>query len=759
MKARSSTPVHVHAEDSTAVHVHVQRSQSLPSSAERVLPKSNITASSVIRSSDRVAAPATQKAELGPKRPGGGCMHAERDRAVSFEESSSDVPAGSGTSAEELAQGSSRPDGAGGTYCGQWERDRERARSDHEELTPDSSQLLLTALQDAEKAANSAAIQLVSFKELLGDRSADSRLNASEERWMSRQKALLLEKLEAFKSMNRAVRLQLKDFQDREADRLEADRHMYVLLKKLTLTETENLNLKKDLSEKERRIEELINIKQKEKEKLETVMQLSKSVETTRAHLQGQLRNKESENSRLTVQLRGLEKTIAEQKLQIESLKTQISSVSEKEKEEKEALKKATRVQKQRAEKFETAMEKSYALLREKDAELASVRAEVEVWRRRQEEVVEVKTPLEAQVAVLKQQISEMTELLQSERANVRMSNEDLLQKVEKLNSENADVSLENAALKASVSDLEEKLRRCVEEMQEQASISQHQKQLREDYQTQVADQQKEVEELKTRLEKVLKEKEELMEAKDAEVRKVREQLQVRVSELEAYPELLSAAEQRVRDCQDRLGLSQETLSLEAHTLQQLQAKMENQTEQLRSSLDMKDSIREANTDLQGKIESLQRRVEEVAAENRDLVQKLSVQEEALQYSGRQLELRSAECLSLTRQLETALADVKQQVSIVTEKAAARERTLQSKILELDSERNRSEKELKALRLSKESMEKQFEVRQKDLQLRLDQSETHKRSIQNYIDFLKNSYTAMFEDSLSPDLGFSSSFK
>lgn len=42
--------------------------------------------------------------------------------------------------------------------------------------------------------------------------------------------------------------------------------------------------------------------------------------------------------------------------------------------------------------------------------------------------------------------------------------------------------------------------------------------------------------------------------------------------------------------------------------------------------------------------------------------------------------------------------------------------------------------------------EKQFEVRLKDLQLSLDQSESHKQSIQNYVDFLKNSYKTMFDE-------------
>lgn len=44
--------------------------------------------------------------------------------------------------------------------------------------------------------------------------------------------------------------------------------------------------------------------------------------------------------------------------------------------------------------------------------------------------------------------------------------------------------------------------------------------------------------------------------------------------------------------------------------------------------------------------------------------------------------------------------------------------------------------------------ERQFQVRLKDLQLSLDQSESHKRSIQNYVDFLKNSYKTMFDEGL-----------
>lgn len=41
-------------------------------------------------------------------------------------------------------------------------------------------------------------------------------------------------------------------------------------------------------------------------ENIKTAVHMTKSVEATRAHLQGQLRNKEAENNRLTAQLRVL---------------------------------------------------------------------------------------------------------------------------------------------------------------------------------------------------------------------------------------------------------------------------------------------------------------------------------------------------------------------------------------------------------------------------------------------------------------------
>ncbi|XP_036409801.1 outer dense fiber protein 2-like [Megalops cyprinoides] len=774
----SLSPVHVLVDEVTPVHVHVQRSRSLPSfSGQRNSKKSSITPKqadricSVIQASDwgfgQEEAAAAQAAESRHPRGEHSNTSAERGTELSSEDASLSPVDGSRMQAEEEAQCSAGRDGTSWTGKRSLKHtdpnrrhtQLEQSRSSCEDFSPENRACLLSTLMDAERAASAAAVQLMSFKEALGDDLNDSRLTAVDDKRMSRQKNLLLEKLEVFKTVNKCVRQQLKEFQNQEASRLETDRYIDVLLKKLTFAETENLRLKRDLSEKEVRVEELAELRQKELEKMETAVHQAKTGESTRAHLQGQLRHKESENSRLSVQLRGLERTMAEQKLEIERLKCEIASCVEKGREEKEALKKATRAQKQRAERFEAAVEKLYDQLREKDVKVAEAQAEVEALKRQQEGAQEERAPLEAQITLLKTQISDVTEQLQKERDSVRTANEDLLQKVEKLNSENANLCLENAALKASVRDLEERVRSSAAELEDRAAVSQKHKDLAENYQIQVADLQKEVCELKACRDSLRKETETAREGKDAEMEKVRRQLEPRVEELQVHPGLLSAAERRLQDSAESLALAETTAAHRAQTAEHLQVKIDKQMEQLRSSLEMKNSLNEANAQLQLRIDSMQRRMEEVQLENRELIHRLSVQEEALQYSGRLVEQRSADCHTLTRQLETALTDVRQEVSRVRENAGARERLLQSKILELETERDRRAKELKLLKQSKESVEKHYEVRLKELQLSLDQSESHKRSIQNYVDFLKNSYATMFEEGFSSDLGLSSFLK
>ncbi|XP_070830795.1 outer dense fiber protein 2-like isoform X1 [Chaetodon trifascialis] len=645
---------------------------------------------------------------------------------------------------------------------------RSRARSSLHMRTPetditchgdlaDGKSPFLKILTDAEAAANSAAIQLVSFKDAMEDDFADSRQSAIDKRRITRQRGLLLEKLEDFRRINKSVRQKLKQLQNSEADRIDADRQVDILLKKITQAESENEHLKRDLSGTERRVEELMDLRRGEQENIKSAVLMTKSAEAARAHLQGQLRNKEAENNRLTVQLRTLERTMIEQKMEIDDLKGSITSLTEKAAQDKESLKKATRAQKARAERFEAAIEKCYAQLKEKDAQLASARLQRDSRRRQKEQMTDETDRLVAHVELLKSQVADLTARQQREKDELAAANEAVMRRVERLAAENGDLCVNNATLKASVARLEQQLADCESALAEETVVSQERKHQAEQCQYQVAELQAEIDDLKIKYANVLRETEKTRDGKYTEVEKVRQELQGRLEELKPYPELLSAAEQSLFECQENLRRSERKCSEKSESIRQLQVKMEGQTKFLKSSVEMKESIHEANLQLQEKVNSLHKQVDKLQQENLELVRRLAAQEEALSYSNRQLDQRSSECQALSRQLEAALSDVKQQVNKVKDQATTREEALQTKVLELEAERSRRDSELRLLRQSKITAEKQFEVRLKDLQLSLDQSESHKQSIQNYVDFLKNSYKTMFDEGLQTS-SFGSSY-
>ncbi|XP_031589422.2 outer dense fiber protein 2-like isoform X3 [Oreochromis aureus] len=559
----------------------------------------------------------------------------------------------------------------------------------------------LKMLMDAEAAANSAAIQLVSFKDAMDDEYADSRQSAKDKRRIARQRGLLLEKLEDFRRINKSVRQKLKQLQEAEANRIDADQQIDTLLKKITQAESENENLKKDLSESEQKVRELMDLRRKEQENIKSAVHMTKSAEATRAHLQGQLCNKEAENNRLTVQLRALERLITEQKLETDDLKGSITSLSAKAAQDKESLKKATRAQKLRAERFEAAIEKCYAQLREKDAQLAKAHSERDSRRRQKEQTTDEKDKLVAHIDLLKSQIADLTVRVQKEKDELAAANETLMQRLEKLSLDNGELGINNATLKESVAQLEQQLAECESALVEEKIVSQEKNHQAEQFCYQVAQLQAELHDLKIKYTNLLRETEKTRDGKEAEVEK-----------------------------------------------------MESQSKLLRSSAEMRESIHEANLQLQEKVISIQKDTDKLQQENLELVRRLTAQEDALSYSNRQLDQRSSECQALSRQLEAALADVRQQVTKVKEEAVSREEALQTKILELGAEKSRRESELRLLRQSKLNAEKQYEVRLKDLQLSLDQSESHKRSIQNYVDFLKNSYKAMFDEGLQTSTSY-----
>ncbi|KAG5834941.1 hypothetical protein ANANG_G00266880 [Anguilla anguilla] len=179
----------------------------------------------------------------------------------------------------------------------------------------------------------------------------------------------------------------------------------------------------------------------------------------------------------------------------------------------------------------------------------------------------------------------------------------------------------------------------------------------------------------------------------------------------------------------------------------ELRLKVEQQGVQLDASRGKNLALQEENKQLQHQVESLERKLSEASAQNRDLVLVVSKREDAVREHQLRLEEKSRECSALVRQLEEALDDARRQVVQTRERATSKERTAQSKVLELETQLSRTKTDLNQLRRDKEDAERRFQSRLQDVRDRLEQSDSTNRSLQSYVQFLKASYAHVFGDS------------
>ncbi|XP_061799066.1 uncharacterized protein [Nerophis lumbriciformis] len=238
-------------------------------------------------------------------------------------------------------------------------------------------------LTDAEAEIVCAAAQLVSLKDIL----KDAKSSTVNKQRVARQRGILLQKMEDFRQINKAVRQRLNQLLDEEMDRIDAGTKIDALLNKILQAEREIEILKGDLVVAEKRAEELMCLQQLEQENMKSALNMAKSSEANRARTQGQLRSKEADNNRLTVQVKILERAQTQHKAEIEELKASLASLTEQSSKEKEALKKASRAHKQRAERFEAGLDKCYSQLRERDVQLTLLQQEKETWTREKEQL------------------------------------------------------------------------------------------------------------------------------------------------------------------------------------------------------------------------------------------------------------------------------------------------------------------------------------------------------------------------------------
>ncbi|XP_055087505.1 outer dense fiber protein 2 [Periophthalmus magnuspinnatus] len=602
---------------------------------------------------------------------------------------------------------------------------------------------LLTKLIEAEVDSRAASKQVSAISECVCkmDATSGGRLSSH----MAHHKELLLQKLETFEATNRALRQLLREHHNsHESTQLSEQKE--TLLKKLSYTEAENASLVVKLEDKQNQIYGLCKALDNEKVNAKSVSDFSKSLESTRAHLQGQLRSREAENNRLTVQIKNMERSVNEQKAEIDHLTLQLMRVKHQTVADKEALKRATKAQKQRAQHCEDTTAQLQLQLLEMENQVTEALSAAETWKNCHKEDVKDKTKLELEILSLNSRIMELSEQLKGAEDKGRADRDSLVEHLHGLTAEGTAVKLENQSLKATLSALEEKLSLSQTELQHVKSTIKQYESLIGSYKIQVGKTRAEADEYCARLAKAEQDALTVREVLDQEIQQVRRDLLGKLAELEPLPEALREAELKLQEAQER-ERHQEMCSKELETtINELRLKAESEDNQAELLKQKNKMLLEENRKLQHNVEVMERKLEEFTNQNSELLTVVAKWENTLHCNQLRLEEKNQECSLLNQKLEEALNDAQQQVSGIKDCAANKERSTQLKILELETQLSRTTSEINQLRRTKEEAEQRYQSRLQDVKDRLEQSDSTNRSLQNYVQFLKASYANVFGD-------------
>ncbi|XP_069025123.1 outer dense fiber protein 2 isoform X1 [Embiotoca jacksoni] len=607
---------------------------------------------------------------------------------------------------------------------------------------------LLRKLMEAEVDGAAAAQQVSVLRQSVSKlgAAAGSKLSGSGASVLAPQKELLLQKLETFEATNRTLRHLLREQHGSQMESVQLSKERDTLLKRLADTEAENAHIVVKLQEKDREVIQLSTLLDTEKDNARRSSDLSRTLDSTRAHLQGHLRSREADNNRLTVQIKTLERATAQQKVETERLTEQLTRMKQQAGADREALKRAKRAQKHRAQRSEdTAGQLSIQLL-DLEKQVSDAVSAAESWQSRHAQEAKDRRKLEVEVSLLNSRVAELTDQRQSWEEKGRAEREALLDHLHGLTSESTAAKLENQALKAAAAAAEEKLVSSQSELQQvKASIRQYES-LLDSYKVQVGKTRVEADEYSTQLAQVEREAQVVRGQLEQEVEDVRRDLLGRLAELEPLPEALRRSQLQLQEAQDR-ERSQERRNMELSTNRtELRMKVETQGSQMELLRQKNQVLMEDNRQLQQRVDSLERQLEEASGQNSNLLAVVTKREETIHSNQLRLEEKTRECSLLSCKLEESLDNARHQMSESQERAATKERCTKSKIVDLETELSRTSSEIHQLRRSREEVERRYQTRLQDVKDRLEQSDSTNRSLQNYVQFLKASYTNVFGD-------------
>ncbi|KAL5249958.1 hypothetical protein ACHWQZ_G015886 [Mnemiopsis leidyi] len=574
---------------------------------------------------------------------------------------------------------------------------------------------------------------------------------------LARQREDLLVKCAEAEDKNKQLRSELRENQLRLQDTGRLKEQHEKVLERLTQSDAANSDLRRSLLEMDKQISQLSRQVAAEKEEAEAYKHLQKTSEMSRSRTEEQLQASMGENTRLERKLTAVEGDIALEKKEHAHLKGLFAGYKEKAHLEKEALREKVRSYRDRALRSEEALESVSSQLETKKTKIKEMEGKEEALLKRiddlsadQLEMSEAIDTLKRKLYLAEEKTAEFEDDLKTEKSKSKIKKEQADREVERL-------TAKCKQLKVSVDSLNNKIQEKEEELQVAATSNDAEaERLAKDAEF-LRERLREAEELLSRYKTdnmMLHQRVEMAERDRGamehgnflELEKVRVEYQDKLNELSQYPEKLSSAEARYQHAEAQTEALQMQLAQKNQTVEELQKKIDTFQSQIGKLKEKIHAVNEDNIELSNKAQSHERKVLEADLHSKNLMDLVSKKDEAVESHQLRIEELMRENAELSLQLETTLGDCRRQLEATKEKSLLKERSSNTRIEELEAQLGRASNTQTQLKRLKDEAEKRSQQRINEMRERLEQANNTTRSMQNYVNFLKQSYSSVFGD-------------
>ncbi|XP_066928037.1 outer dense fiber protein 2-like isoform X1 [Clytia hemisphaerica] len=618
---------------------------------------------------------------------------------------------------------------------------------------------LLRRLNDVEHEGKEASQELDKLRKTCRKLKHDRKFTEVDIKALSSQRDMLLDKLDEFDVTNKNLRRLIKEAHKKQVSEDELTDRCNILIKKLTNAESTIQNQSAQLVDQDKQIDTLIAKIETDKQQGKIYDDLQKTMEATREHLQTELTQKSVECERLQQAFEKSQRDSSACTAEVEHYQSVLAVTRDKSVRDKEALKKATRIQRERADKSEDSNEKLQKQMSDLLIELDHSKRTLIDLTDAHKKLKKDNEYLEDESKILRKNIFDIGDTLELSPKTMKAGPVPVVEKLTSKVRQLKCVKTENERLKEEIRSIEEnfhstdqdytfKLRTAETEITKLRAALDQFETLATEYKSQLDHYRNECNDLHNRLRQQDEQMNSKLKESMHEVNDVRTSLRSKILELEPYPAMLKASEDRLRETQERANTAEKKNTEQNIVIVELTQKVEMLTEQMDHLREKYRSKHDESKHLEQQITAMERQMQSVDGSQRELIQSLSRKDENLAVLQERFESQRIENERLVHQLEVALNDAKKQVETQKDKAVAKERSAQARIMDLEAQLSRSTQNTQQLKRTKDEAERKFNSRLQDMRDRLEQANSTTRSMQNYVQFLKSTYANVFTDEI-----------